>query len=160
MFRTIKIRSQLLPAKVHSAFLWCLKLFLTRHTWKIDLIRICGNYMQFCTYIYSGYQNNLKVLYSQNKTPGTARKTTRHIPQVPERILDAPEMLDDYCKNPFPILLLLIQYNYSLIYLLSSESSLNTIGTIKQNAAHGFCNADMEFNCMYQDAQIYHLLSC
>ncbi len=47
----------------------------------------------------SGYQNGLKVLYSQSsKTPGSCKKTTRHIPQVPERILDAPEILDDYCK--------------------------------------------------------------
>ena len=40
----------------------------------------------------------MKVLYSQTKTPAAKRKTTRHIPQVPERILDAPEILDDYCK--------------------------------------------------------------
>lgn len=46
-----------------------------------------------------GFQNNLKVLYSQNKTPGSTRKTIRHIPQVPERILDAPEILDDYYLN-------------------------------------------------------------
>ncbi|XP_013409650.1 cell division cycle protein 20 homolog [Lingula anatina] len=47
-----------------------------------------------------GYQNNLKVLYSsQNKTPGSCKKPTRHIPQVPERILDAPEILDDYYLN-------------------------------------------------------------
>ncbi|CAH1775934.1 unnamed protein product [Owenia fusiformis] len=46
-----------------------------------------------------GYQNNLKVLYSQNKTPGSCRKAVRHIPQVPERILDAPEILDDYYLN-------------------------------------------------------------
>jgi len=47
-----------------------------------------------------GYQNSLKVLYSQSsKTPGTCRKTVRHIPQVPERILDAPEILDDYYLN-------------------------------------------------------------
>ncbi|XP_070563787.1 cell division cycle protein 20 homolog [Ptychodera flava] len=46
-----------------------------------------------------GYQNNLRVLYSQNKTPGSCRKTIRHIPQLPERILDAPEILDDYYLN-------------------------------------------------------------
>ncbi|XP_072024015.1 cell division cycle protein 20 homolog [Amphiura filiformis] len=46
-----------------------------------------------------GFQNNLKVLYSQNKTPGSSRKTIRHIPQAPERILDAPEILDDYYLN-------------------------------------------------------------
>lgn len=47
-----------------------------------------------------GYQNSLKVLYtSQAKTPGSCRKSVRHIPQVPERILDAPEILDDYYLN-------------------------------------------------------------
>ncbi|XP_002742040.1 cell division cycle protein 20 homolog [Saccoglossus kowalevskii] len=46
-----------------------------------------------------GYQNNLRVLYSQSKTPGSCRKTVRHIPQVPERILDAPDILDDYYLN-------------------------------------------------------------
>ena len=46
-----------------------------------------------------GYQNNLRVLYSQTKMPGSCRKSARHIPQVPERILDAPEILDDYYLN-------------------------------------------------------------
>ncbi|XP_014673332.1 PREDICTED: cell division cycle protein 20 homolog [Priapulus caudatus] len=46
-----------------------------------------------------GHQNNLKVLYSCSKTPGSSRKTTRHIPQVPERILDAPDIVDDYYLN-------------------------------------------------------------
>lgn len=46
-----------------------------------------------------GYQNSLKVLYSQNRANGARKKTTRHIPQAPERILDAPELLDDYYLN-------------------------------------------------------------
>ncbi|RLU18571.1 hypothetical protein DMN91_008928 [Ooceraea biroi] len=46
-----------------------------------------------------GYQNPLKVLYSQTKTPGSVRATTRYIPQAPERILDAPEIIDDYYLN-------------------------------------------------------------
>lgn len=47
-----------------------------------------------------GYQNSLKVLYSQNKaSAGKRRKVTRHIPQAPERVLDAPDMLDDYYLN-------------------------------------------------------------
>lgn len=45
-----------------------------------------------------GYQNPLKVLYSQTKTPGSVRASTRYIPQAPDRILDAPEIIDDYCK--------------------------------------------------------------
>ncbi|XP_074642206.1 cell division cycle protein 20 homolog [Tubulanus polymorphus] len=48
-----------------------------------------------------GCSNNMKVLYtSQTKTPqSTVKKSTRHIPQVPERILDAPDILDDYYLN-------------------------------------------------------------
>lgn len=46
-----------------------------------------------------GYQNSLKVLYSQNKAQGIKKKSMRHIPQAPERILDAPELLDDYYLN-------------------------------------------------------------
>lgn len=46
-----------------------------------------------------GHANNLKVLYSATRNPTSAKKTTRHIPQVPERILDAPEILNDYYLN-------------------------------------------------------------
>ncbi|XP_045160528.2 cell division cycle protein 20 homolog [Mercenaria mercenaria] len=47
-----------------------------------------------------GHYNNLQVLYSTCKTPAsTAKKTLRNIPQVPERILDAPEIIDDYYLN-------------------------------------------------------------
>ena len=46
------------------------------------------------------HQNALRVLYSQNREAGLApKKYTRHIPQAPERILDAPELLDDYYLN-------------------------------------------------------------
>jgi cell division cycle protein 20 (cofactor of APC complex) len=46
----------------------------------------------------TGHQGNLRVLYSTSKTTSTTKKTIRHIPQAPERILDAPEILDDYCE--------------------------------------------------------------
>ncbi|KAL5016477.1 hypothetical protein ScPMuIL_006066 [Solemya velum] len=46
-----------------------------------------------------GYYNNMRVLYSTCKSPANTKKTTRHIPQVPERILDAPDILDDYYLN-------------------------------------------------------------
>jgi cell division cycle 20, cofactor of APC complex len=45
-------------------------------------------------------QNNLSVLYSQNRAAATAnRKPSRHIPQAPLRVLDAPELLDDFYCN-------------------------------------------------------------
>ncbi|XP_032678729.1 cell division cycle protein 20 homolog isoform X2 [Odontomachus brunneus] len=46
-----------------------------------------------------GYQNPLKVLYSQTKTPASVKASTRYIPQAPDRILDAPEIIDDYYLN-------------------------------------------------------------
>ena len=46
------------------------------------------------------HENSLRVLYTQNREKGVSRKTTtRHIPSAPERILDAPELLDDYYLN-------------------------------------------------------------
>lgn len=48
----------------------------------------------------AGHQNSLRVLYTQNREAGLApKKYSRHIPQAPERILDAPELLDDYYLN-------------------------------------------------------------
>lgn len=45
-----------------------------------------------------GYQSSLKVLYSQSKKTAVV-KPVRHIPSAPVRILDAPDMLDDYYLN-------------------------------------------------------------
>lgn len=52
----------------------------------------------------AGYQNGLRVLYSQNKSSSSrssssAARPTRHIPSAPVRILDAPDLLDDYYLN-------------------------------------------------------------
>jgi WD40 repeat protein len=47
-----------------------------------------------------GHINNMRVLYSQNKVTDYKKKTTtRYIPQAPEKILDAPELMDDYYLN-------------------------------------------------------------
>ncbi|XP_048588829.1 cell division cycle protein 20 homolog [Nematostella vectensis] len=46
-----------------------------------------------------GYQNDLHVLYCQSKPSGPKARSSRHIPQAPDRILDAPELLDDYYLN-------------------------------------------------------------
>ncbi|KAJ8406381.1 hypothetical protein AAFF_G00306120 [Aldrovandia affinis] len=45
-----------------------------------------------------GYQNNLKVLYSQASTPASTKKF-RYIPSVPDRILDAPDLVNDFYLN-------------------------------------------------------------
>eukprot|EP00884_Botryococcus_braunii_P000111 jgi/Botrbrau1/100/Bobra.0022s0089.1 len=46
-----------------------------------------------------GHLNNLLPLYTQNAGPHPGRKAYRHLPQAPERILDAPDLLDDYYLN-------------------------------------------------------------
>lgn len=54
-----------------------------------------------------GYQSSVRVLYSAQGAAKkeTAVKTMRHIPTAPVRVLDAPDMLDDYCKwRCFPCL--------------------------------------------------------
>lgn len=46
-----------------------------------------------------GYQSSLKVLYTQQAGKKCeVAKPTRHIPSAPVRILDAPDMMDDYCE--------------------------------------------------------------
>ena len=47
-----------------------------------------------------GYQNEMRVLYTANR-PSQAKKvkSTRYISNTPERILDAPDLLDDYYLN-------------------------------------------------------------
>ncbi|KAK3513589.1 hypothetical protein QTP70_025368 [Hemibagrus guttatus] len=45
-----------------------------------------------------GYQNNLKVLYSQVPTPMSLKKN-RYISSVPDRVLDAPELRNDFYLN-------------------------------------------------------------
>ncbi|XP_052867645.1 cell division cycle protein 20 homolog isoform X1 [Anopheles cruzii] len=45
-----------------------------------------------------GYENQLKVVYSI-KTPMSTKSGSRYIPNAPERILDAPEILNDYYLN-------------------------------------------------------------
>ncbi|KAJ1351431.1 hypothetical protein KIN20_007430 [Parelaphostrongylus tenuis] len=47
-----------------------------------------------------GHLNQAKVLYSTCIQPVSAiKKATRHIPQHPERVLDAPDFKDDYYMN-------------------------------------------------------------
>ncbi|KAG8231860.1 hypothetical protein J437_LFUL011765 [Ladona fulva] len=46
-----------------------------------------------------GYQNSMKVIYTQSKTPGSVKGSCRYISQAPDRILDAPEIIDDYYLN-------------------------------------------------------------
>lgn len=44
------------------------------------------------------HQNPLRVVYSI-KTPMSTKSGSRYIPTSPERILDAPDIINDYCKD-------------------------------------------------------------
>lgn len=46
-----------------------------------------------------GHQGGLAGLYSSNLGPAPSRKHFRHVPQTQERILDAPDLVDDYYLN-------------------------------------------------------------
>lgn len=47
-----------------------------------------------------GYVNSLRVLYTaQQPAHRRKAKATRHIPSAPSRVLDAPELVDDYYLN-------------------------------------------------------------
>lgn len=46
-----------------------------------------------------GFQNPMRVIYTQTKTPGSVKSSSRYIPQAPDRILDAPDIVDDYYLN-------------------------------------------------------------
>jgi len=45
-----------------------------------------------------GYQSDMGI-YSQNLGQRPKQKTFRPLPQAPEKILDAPDMVDDYYLN-------------------------------------------------------------
>lgn len=47
---------------------------------------------------FADHANNLQVIYSKNRAFGPGQGSNRTISQVPDRILDAPELLDDYCE--------------------------------------------------------------
>jgi cell division cycle protein 20 (cofactor of APC complex) len=46
-----------------------------------------------------GFQNEMRVLYTQNKAACKTKAASRVIPQTPDRILDAPEMRADFYLN-------------------------------------------------------------
>ena len=58
----------------------------------------CFSYYIICVLSIVDYVNKLKVVYSQKVKKGGTQKPSRVISNVPERILDAPEVRDDYCK--------------------------------------------------------------
>lgn len=64
-----------------------------------------------------GQANNLKVIYSSSKTGASAKKATRTIPTNPEKILDAPDLINDWYLN-------LISWNSSNILAVALNSTV------------------------------------
>jgi cell division cycle protein 20 (cofactor of APC complex) len=46
-----------------------------------------------------GHEAALKGLYTENVGQAPSKKQFRHVPQTQERILDAPDLVDDYYLN-------------------------------------------------------------
>jgi cell division cycle protein 20 (cofactor of APC complex) len=76
-----------------------------------------------------GYQSSLKVLYSQQGAKKSdIVKPTRHIPSAPVRILDAPDLVDDYCKSSDRNVIIWWRYSFFFTDLnLMSWSSSNVL---------------------------------
>jgi cell division cycle protein 20 (cofactor of APC complex) len=47
------------------------------------------------------YADNMKTLYHASAANSVKKATVRTIPSAPDKILDAPEFKDDYCKCRF-----------------------------------------------------------
>lgn len=64
------------------------------------------------------YNGSIKELYNAatSKKEVKVVKSVRHIPSAPVRILDAPDMLDDYCKLPNIAFIL-----FSLLMLITMQ---------------------------------------
>eukprot|EP00659_Diplonema_papillatum_P006386 gene6386-9774_t len=70
------------------------------------------------------HDKNLRVIYNRNRSRNFRSKTFRHIPQTPERILDAPDLVDDYYLNLLdwsPTNILTVALNQTL-YLWNADS--------------------------------------
>ena len=84
-----------------------------------------------------GYQNSLKVLYSQSTgRKGEAVRPVRHISSTPARILDAPDMLDDYYLNLLAWSqgnVLAVALNQTLYLWSASSGAINELTSVESD---------------------------
>ncbi|XP_073400614.1 cell division cycle protein 20 homolog [Dendrobates tinctorius] len=124
-----------------------------------------------------GYQNNLKVLYSQKTTPGSSKKPSRYIPSMPDRVLDAPEIRNDYYLNLIDwssqnLLAVALNdsvylWNYlsgDIILLLQMENSeeyISSVSWIKEGnyLAVGTSNAEVQLWDVQQQKRLRNMVS-
>lgn len=64
-----------------------------------------------------GQANNLKVVYSSSKAGASAKKANRMIPSQPDKILDAPDLINDWYLN-------LVSWNSSNILSVGLNSAV------------------------------------
>lgn len=76
------------------------------------------------------HQNPLRVVYS-TKTPMSTKSGSRYIPTSPERILDAPDIINDYCECFFRSIFAIM-----LVYFVPSKRN----GCRKKNRLYRICN--------------------
>ncbi|KAG9462727.1 hypothetical protein GDO78_023246 [Eleutherodactylus coqui] len=124
-----------------------------------------------------GYQNNLKVLYSQKATPGSSKKPGRYIPSMPDRVLDAPEIRNDYYLNLIDWSsqnLLAVALNDSvylwnhmsgdiilLLQLENSEEYISSVSWIKEGnyLAVGTSNAEVQLWDVQHQKRLRNMVS-
>lgn len=91
------------------------------------------------------HQNPLRVVYSI-KTPMSTKSGSRYIPTSPERILDAPDIINDYCRL-FRMCMLLKSREKNLVFffLFSFRFKFNGLERFKyRDRCIRTCNLFME----------------
>jgi cell division cycle 20, cofactor of APC complex len=87
-----------------------------------------------------GYQNSMKVLYSvQQGKKENVTKPVRHIPSAPVRILDAPDLLDDYYLNLLSwssTNVLAVALSQSVYLWDAAQGSIQELMTIEEENDH------------------------
>uniref|UniRef100_A0A5F8G213 Cell division cycle 20 n=1 Tax=Monodelphis domestica TaxID=13616 RepID=A0A5F8G213_MONDO len=102
-----------------------------------------------------GYQNSLRVLYSQKATPGSSRKKTcRYIPSLPDRILDAPEIRNDYYLN-------LMDWSCELLQTERPGDYVSSVAWIKEGnyLAVGTSSAEVQLWDVQQQKRLRNMSS-
>lgn len=87
--------------------------------------KLCANLDQYRIMCYSdkapvapeGPARNLNVVYSSSKTGASAKKASRVIPSQPEKILDAPQLINDWYLN-------LVSWNSASVLAVALSSSV------------------------------------
>ncbi len=78
------------------------------------------------------HQNPLRVVYSV-KTPMSTKSGTRFIPSSPDRILDAPDIINDYCNSNQTFIRLLVFVDGIQFFIQFLSSDLNLLDWSNDN---------------------------